>query len=95
MRPYIESFLPLFVAINPAGIIPIYLSVTENLSTAERRRGPPEQDGGRLGADRGMAVSLSKIPVSLLRVPVIAMRTGRAAMTSVHRARRVARSSAS
>lgn len=38
MQPYIESFLPLFVAINPAGIIPIYLSVTENLSTAERRR---------------------------------------------------------
>ncbi len=38
MRPYIESFLPLFVAINPAGIIPLYLSVTENLSTAERRR---------------------------------------------------------
>jgi multiple antibiotic resistance protein len=38
MRPYIESFLPLFVAINPAGIIPIYLSVTENLSTSERRR---------------------------------------------------------
>ncbi|HEV8581172.1 MAG TPA: MarC family protein [Thermoanaerobaculia bacterium] len=38
MRPYIESFLPLFVAINPAGIIPLYLSVTENLSAAERRR---------------------------------------------------------
>jgi len=38
MRPYIESFLPLFVAINPTGIIPIYLSVTENLSTGERRR---------------------------------------------------------
>jgi len=38
MRPYIESFLPLFVAINPFGIIPIYLSVTENLSTTERRR---------------------------------------------------------
>jgi multiple antibiotic resistance protein len=38
MRPYIESFLPLFVAINPAGIIPLYLSVTENLSPAERRR---------------------------------------------------------
>jgi len=30
MRPYIESFLPLFVAINPMGIIPIYLSVTEH-----------------------------------------------------------------
>jgi multiple antibiotic resistance protein len=38
MRPYIESFLPLFVAINPMGIIPIYLSVTENLSAADRRR---------------------------------------------------------
>ncbi|HEX9941995.1 MAG TPA: MarC family protein [Thermoanaerobaculia bacterium] len=38
MRPYIESFLPLFVAINPVGIIPIYLSVTENLTAAERRR---------------------------------------------------------
>jgi multiple antibiotic resistance protein len=38
MRPYIESFLPLFVAINPMGIIPIYLSVTENLTTAQRRR---------------------------------------------------------
>lgn len=38
MRPYIESFLPLFVAINPMGIIPLYLSVTENLTTAERSR---------------------------------------------------------
>jgi multiple antibiotic resistance protein len=36
--PYIQSFLPLFVAINPMGIIPIYLSVTENLSAADRRR---------------------------------------------------------
>jgi multiple antibiotic resistance protein len=36
--PYIESFLPLFVAINPMGIIPIYLSVTENLPAADRRR---------------------------------------------------------
>ncbi|HEV2851585.1 MAG TPA: MarC family protein [Thermoanaerobaculia bacterium] len=38
MHPYIESFLPLFVAINPMGIIPIYLSVTEKLTTAERSR---------------------------------------------------------
>jgi multiple antibiotic resistance protein len=38
MRPFIESFLPLFVAINPMGIIPIYLSVTENLTTPERSR---------------------------------------------------------
>jgi len=38
MNAYIESFLPLFVAINAPGIIPIYLSVTENLTPAERRR---------------------------------------------------------
>jgi multiple antibiotic resistance protein len=38
MRPFIESFLPLFVAINPLGIIPIYLSLTEKLSPGERRR---------------------------------------------------------
>jgi multiple antibiotic resistance protein len=38
MNAYIESFLPLFVAINAPGIIPIYLSITENLTQAERRR---------------------------------------------------------
>jgi multiple antibiotic resistance protein len=38
MRPYIESFLPLFVAINAPGIIPIYLGVTENMTPAQRRR---------------------------------------------------------
>jgi multiple antibiotic resistance protein len=38
MKDYIESFLPLFVAINAPGIIPIYLSVTESLTPAERRR---------------------------------------------------------
>ena len=38
IAPYVESFLPLFVAINPMGIIPIYLSVTENLPAADRRR---------------------------------------------------------
>lgn len=38
MNPYIESFLPLFVAINAPGIIPMYLGITEDLSTAERRR---------------------------------------------------------
>ena len=38
MNAYIESFLPLFVAINAPGIIPIYLSVTEGLSKAERWR---------------------------------------------------------
>jgi multiple antibiotic resistance protein len=38
MRPYIESFLPLFVAINAPGIIPIYLGVTENMTPAQRSR---------------------------------------------------------
>jgi multiple antibiotic resistance protein len=38
MDAYIESFLPLFVAINIPGIIPVYLGVTEDLSAAERRR---------------------------------------------------------
>ena len=34
MQDYIESFLPLFVAINALGIIPIYLSLTESLPGA-------------------------------------------------------------
>lgn len=38
MEPYIESFLPLFVAINAPGILPVYLGLTEDLSPAERRR---------------------------------------------------------
>ena len=38
MNAYVESFLPLFVAINAPGVIPIYLAVTENLTPPERRR---------------------------------------------------------
>ena len=38
MRDYIESFLPLFVAINVPGILPMYLGLTETMTTAERRR---------------------------------------------------------
>jgi multiple antibiotic resistance protein len=38
MNAYIESFLPLFVAINVIGIIPVYLAVTEEMTTAQRRR---------------------------------------------------------
>lgn len=37
-KDYIESFLPLFVAINAPGILPMYLGITEVLSAAERRR---------------------------------------------------------
>ncbi|HEY0514267.1 MAG TPA: MarC family protein [Thermoanaerobaculia bacterium] len=38
MRDYIQSFLPLFVAINVPGILPMYLGLTETMTTAERRR---------------------------------------------------------
>lgn len=38
MNAYIESFLPLFVAINVPGILPVYLAVTERMNAAERRR---------------------------------------------------------
>jgi multiple antibiotic resistance protein len=38
MNPYIESFLPLFVAVNVIGIIPVYLAVTEGMTTVQRRR---------------------------------------------------------
>jgi multiple antibiotic resistance protein len=38
MNAYIESFLPLFVAINVPGILPMYLGLTETMTTAERRR---------------------------------------------------------
>ena len=38
MRDYIESFLPLFVAINVPGILPMYLGLTETMTTAQRRR---------------------------------------------------------
>ena len=38
MHAYIESFLPLFVAINVLGALPIYLALTEDLTAVERRR---------------------------------------------------------
>ena len=38
MNAYIESFLPLFVAVNIPGILPTYLGVIESLSAAGRRR---------------------------------------------------------
>jgi len=38
MKAYIESFLPLFVAINLPGILPMYLGLTETMTAAERRR---------------------------------------------------------
>jgi multiple antibiotic resistance protein len=38
MKDYIASFLPLFVAVNVLGILPMYLGLTETLTAAERRR---------------------------------------------------------
>ncbi|HVS00059.1 MAG TPA: MarC family protein [Thermoanaerobaculia bacterium] len=38
MSSYIESFLPLFVAINVLGLLPMYLALTEEMSAVERRR---------------------------------------------------------
>jgi multiple antibiotic resistance protein len=37
-RDYIESFLPLFVAINVLGILPMFLGLTEEMDAAGRRR---------------------------------------------------------
>ncbi len=38
MNAYLETFLPLFVAINLPGILPFFISMTEGLSAADRRR---------------------------------------------------------
>lgn len=38
MKAYVESFLPLFVAINVPGILPMYLGLTETMTAAQRRR---------------------------------------------------------
>ena len=38
IHDYVESFLPLFVAINVPGILPMYLGLTEELPPAGRRR---------------------------------------------------------
>lgn len=38
MQPYLESFLPLFVAMNLPGVLPIFISMTEGMTTVARRR---------------------------------------------------------
>ena len=37
-KDYIESFLPLFVAVNVLGVLPMYLGLTAELPPGERRR---------------------------------------------------------
>jgi multiple antibiotic resistance protein len=38
IRPYLLSFIPIFVAANPVGILPIFLSLTEDMDASKRRR---------------------------------------------------------
>lgn len=38
MNIYLEAFLPLFVAINLPGILPLFMGLTEGLSVSARRR---------------------------------------------------------
>ncbi len=38
MSPFIESFLPLFVAMNLPGVLPLFMSLTDGLEERARRR---------------------------------------------------------
>ena len=38
MNVYLEAFIPLFVAINVPGILPLYIGLTEGMPTGARRR---------------------------------------------------------
>lgn len=38
MQPYLESFLPLFVAMNLPGVLPLFISLTEGLDQRSKRK---------------------------------------------------------
>ena len=38
LRTFLETFIPLFVAIDPFGMVPVFLGVTEGMSDGQRRR---------------------------------------------------------
>ncbi|KPK39895.1 MAG: hypothetical protein AMJ78_07775 [Omnitrophica WOR_2 bacterium SM23_29] len=38
LRPYILTFIPIFVAVNALGNLPLYVSLTEELKSEERRK---------------------------------------------------------
>jgi len=38
MQPYLESFLPLFVAMNLPGVLPLFISLTDGMTGGQRRR---------------------------------------------------------
>jgi multiple antibiotic resistance protein len=37
-RDFLQTFIPLFVAIDPVGLVPIFLGVTSHMTAARRRR---------------------------------------------------------
>ncbi len=37
MNAYVEAFIPLFVAVNLAGILPLFIGLTEGMTTRSRR----------------------------------------------------------
>ncbi len=38
MTAYVESFLPLFVAMNLPGVLPIFMGLTDGMSSQARRK---------------------------------------------------------
>jgi len=38
LRTFLQTFIPLFVAIDPFGMVPVFLGVTDGMSDARRRR---------------------------------------------------------
>src|SRR5215213_3893776 len=38
MNDFLRVFIPLFVAIDPLGLVPVFLSVTDGMDAARRRR---------------------------------------------------------
>lgn len=38
LRPYILSFIPIFVAVDAIGILPVFISLTEEIGKSERRK---------------------------------------------------------
>lgn len=38
LKPYLVAFVPIFLAVDIIGTVPIYLGMTENLSNKQKRR---------------------------------------------------------
>lgn len=75
MKPYVESFLPLFVAINVLGLIPMYLGLTERLD-AQQRRKLTLQAAATAAAISVMILFAGQLVFSLLGITVNDLRVG-------------------